>query len=128
MNNLDMDIIDYKWSKAKARIFEENNEYSIGIDYSKIANSIEEKEILAEELGHYYTNSLYYLHSDNVQKKKCELRAMKWAYSILVPFHILKEKIAQGYDLYDLADYFEVDCKYMIDCIDFYVEKYGVLV
>ncbi|MEI3388075.1 MAG: hypothetical protein V8R42_06615 [Clostridia bacterium] len=49
-----IDIIDYKWSKAKARIFEENNEYSIGIDYSKIANSIEEKEILAEELGHYY--------------------------------------------------------------------------
>ena len=46
-----IDIIDYKWSKAKARIFEENNEYSIGIDYSKIANSIEEKEILAEELG-----------------------------------------------------------------------------
>lgn len=49
-----IDIIDYKWSKAKARIFEENNEYSIGIDYRKIANSIEEKEILAEELGHYY--------------------------------------------------------------------------
>lgn len=49
-----IDIIDYKWSKAKARIFEENSEYSIGIDYSKIANSIEEKEIIAEELGHYY--------------------------------------------------------------------------
>ncbi len=52
-----IDIIDYKWSKAKARIFEESNEYSIGIDYSKIDNSIEEKEILAEELGHYYCRS-----------------------------------------------------------------------
>lgn len=49
-----IDVINYKWLKAKARIFEDSKEYSIGIDYSKINNSIEEKEILAEELGHYY--------------------------------------------------------------------------
>lgn len=53
---------------------------------------------------------------------------MKWAYSVLVPFHKLKEKIIQGFDLYDLADYFDVDCNYMNDCINFYTEKYGVLV
>lgn len=123
-----IDILNYNWTNSKAKIFEIDNSYYIALDSKQIDTSIEEKEILAEELGHYYTNSLYYLHSDNVQKKKCELRAMKWAYSILVPFHILKEKIAQGYDLYDLADYFEVDCKYMIDCIDFYAEKYGILV
>ena len=49
-----IDVINYKWKKAKARIFEIDNEYSIGIDYSKINNTVEEKEILAEELGHYY--------------------------------------------------------------------------
>lgn len=53
---------------------------------------------------------------------------MKWAYSVLVPLQKLKEKIIQGLDLYDLAEYFDVDCKYMINCIDFYTEKYGVLV
>lgn len=123
-----IDIIDYKWSKAKARIFEENNEYSIGIDYSRIENYIEEKEILAEELGHYYCGALYYIDSDITLKRKCEKRAKKWAYSVLVPFKKLKEKIAQGFDLYDLADYFDVDYNYMNDCINFYTEKYGILV
>ncbi len=123
-----IDIIDYKWSKAKARIFEENNEYSIGIDYSRIDNYIEEKEILAEELGHYYCGALYYIDSDITLKRKCENRAKKWAYSVLVPFKKLKEKIAQGFDLYDLAEYFDVDYNYMNDCINFYTEKYGILV
>lgn len=61
-------------------------------------------------------------------KDKCEHRAMKWAYSVLIPLQKLKEKIMQGFNLYDLADYFEVDIKYMINCIDFYTQKYGVLV
>lgn len=123
-----IDIDDYRWSSTKARIFEIDNQYSIAIDKTKINNSIEEKEVLAEELGHYYCNSLYYTSSDKTQKDKCEHRAMKWAYSILVPLQQLKEKIAQGLNLYELAEYFDVDIKYMINCIDFYVEKYGILV
>lgn len=137
MNVLDMykiaenekiDILDFNWTNTKARIFEIDNSYYIGLDYKQIYNSIEEKEILAEELGHYYCNALYYLDSDKTLIDKCEYRAMKWAYSVLVPFHKLKEKIIQGFDLYDLADYFDVDCNYMNDCINFYTEKYGVLV
>ena len=45
-----------------------------------------------------------------------------------MPFPKLKEKIAQGFNLYDLADHFDVDCEYMNDCINFYTEKYGILV
>lgn len=128
IDNENIDIDEIKWTNAKARIFQIDSNYSIALDYSKITNTLEEKEILAEELGHYYCNALYYLNSDKVLKDKCEYRAMKWAYSVLVPFHKLKEKIAQGLDLYDLADYFEVDYKYMLDCINFYTEKYGILV
>ena len=101
---------------------------AIALNYNNIKNSQQEKCVLCEELGHYYCNALYYLDSDNVQKKKCEYRAMKWAYSVLVPLQKLKEKLTQGFNLYELADYFNVDCKYMIECINFYVEKYGVLV
>lgn len=126
--NEKIDILNYKWNNVKARIFEIENSYSIALDNSKIENSIEEKEILAEELGHYYCNALYYLDSDKILKDKCEYRALKWAYSVLVPLQKLKEKIMQGFNLYDLADYFNVDCKYMNDCIDFYTEKYGILV
>ena len=121
-------VENYKWTNAKARIFEIDNDYYIALDGSKIENSVEEKQILAEELGHYYCNALYYINSDTVTKNKCEYRAKKWAYSVLVPLQRLKEKIAQGLELYDLADFFNVDIKYMIDCIDFYTSKYGVLV
>ena len=59
MNTLDMykiaeneniDILSYKWTNTKARIFEIDNNYYIGLDDKQINNSIEEKEILAEEL------------------------------------------------------------------------------
>ena len=67
MNTLDMykiaeneniDILDYKWTNTKARIFEIENNYYIALDNRKIKNCIEEKEILAEELGHYYCRSI----------------------------------------------------------------------
>lgn len=59
MNNLDMykiaeneniDILNYNWINTKARIFEIDNNYYIALDNKQINNSIEEKEILAEEL------------------------------------------------------------------------------
>ena len=59
MNTLDMykiaenekiDVLNYKWTNTKPRIFEINNNYYIALDNSQITNSIEEKEILAEEL------------------------------------------------------------------------------
>lgn len=126
--NEKIDVLNYKWTSTKARIFEIDNKYCIALDNQQIDNSIEEKEILAEELGHYYCNALYYINSDKIVINKCEHRAMKWAYSVLIPLKNLKEKIAQGFNLYDLADYFDVDYKYMNDCINFYTEKYGILV
>lgn len=63
MNTLDMykiaenekiDILKYSWTSSKAKIFEVDNSYCIALDSNQINNSIEEKEILAEELGHYY--------------------------------------------------------------------------
>ena len=137
MNTLDLyrivdkekiNIEEFKWSNVKARIFEIDNKYYIALDNNQIDTSIEEKEILAEELGHYFCNALYYINSGKELKDKCELRAKKWAYSVLVPLQKLQEKIAQGFNLYELADYFDVDIQYMINCIDFYTEKYGILV
>lgn len=128
IENEKIDILNYNWTNTKARIFEIGNSYYIALDYKQISNTIEEKEILAEELGHYYCNALYYLNSDKIQKDKCEYRAMKWAYSILIPLQKLKEKLIQGLNLYELADYFNVDYNYMNNCINFYTEKYGILV
>lgn len=45
-----IDIENFKWTNVKARIFEYNGSYYIGLDNSQIDTTIEEKEILAEEL------------------------------------------------------------------------------
>ena len=45
-----INIEDFSWSNVKARIFEYNGNYYIGLDNKQIGTSIEEKEILAEEL------------------------------------------------------------------------------
>lgn len=59
MNTLDVyrivdkekiNIEDFNWSNVKARIFEIDNKYYIALDNKQIDTSIEEKEILAEEL------------------------------------------------------------------------------
>lgn len=59
MNTLDLyeiidkekiDVEDFRWTNTKARIFEIDNQYYIGLDNGQIDDSIEEKEILAEEL------------------------------------------------------------------------------
>ena len=123
--NENINIFNYKWKDKKARIINKDNAYYIGIDYAKIDTNKEEKEIMAEELGHYYCNALYPFTASQELIKKCEWRALKWAYSILVPYNKLKEKISEGLNVYELAEEFDVDVKYMINCIDFYIEKYG---
>ncbi len=102
MNTIDMyqiaekehiDIVNYKWTNTKARIFELNNNYYIGLDDNQINTSIEEKEVLAEELGHYYYDATYKFDSDLNLIGKQEYRAKKWAYYALVPFENLKSAI-----------------------------------
>lgn len=122
--NEHINILNYKWNSSKAKIFEIDNDYYIGINNNNINNSIEEKQILAEELGHYYCNAMYNIYTDKTLIKKCEYRALKWAYSVLVPLKKLQQKINDGLtNAYDLADYFEVDYEYMYNCLNFYNNK-----
>ena len=82
-------IINYKMLN-KAIICECNKSYFIGINYSKIDTLAEEKEILAEELGHYYYESTYSLYDSQAYISKQEYRARKWAYNVLIPYEDLK--------------------------------------
>lgn len=77
-------VLNHKMEN-KAIIGKIDNEYYIGLNYSKFSNSREEKEILAEELGHYYCNALYNTHSDSETIRKKEYRARKWAFKTLIP-------------------------------------------
>lgn len=62
-------------------------------DSSKLENSNQKKEILAEELGHYYYNATYKFDSDLQLISKQEYHAKKWSYYALIPFEKLKSAI-----------------------------------
>ena len=94
-----INVVDFKM-KNKAIIGCIDNNYTIGLNYSILSNSGEEKSILAEELGHYYTNTLYNCNYSSKEIEKREFRATKWAFKMLVPYSKLKELTNKGYKYY----------------------------
>ena len=72
-----IDVYNYKMKNAKARIIEDDST-AIFMDYSKIGTEREEKELVAEELGHYYHDAYYNLNSDRSIIDRAEYRANKW--------------------------------------------------
>ena len=74
-NKEHIDIVNWKMNKNKARILQGG---VVFIDYSQIDNEIEEKELLAEELGHYYYDAYYNYNSPISLIRKAEYKANKW--------------------------------------------------
>lgn len=67
---------------------------AIALNYKIINNSIEEKCVLSEELGHYYMDATYPASTnDKILIDKQEYKAKKWSYYILIPFEKLKSAI-----------------------------------
>ncbi len=64
---------------------------AIALNYDELGTYIEEKQTLAEELGHYYMDATYSPYYTNQQLiSKQEYRAKKWSYYTLVPYEKLK--------------------------------------
>lgn len=119
-------IIDFKM-KNKAIIGSINGNYSIGLNYSNIVSSNEEKTILAEELGHYYCNAFYNSNYSNTEISKKEFRATKWAFKSLVPFQKLKQLYKEGYrHTYEFAEELGVTEELIEKAYNYYSEgNYG---
>lgn len=116
-------VIPFKM-KNKAIIGKTDEEYCIGLNYSKINNSCEEKEILAEELGHYYCNCLYNVNSNETLIRKKEYRARKWSFKTLVPYNKIKELKEKGcmYD-YEFAEELNVSIDLIRQAYTYYKEN-----
>lgn len=56
-------------------------------------NSLQEKCVLSEELGHYYMDAYYTFNSSQIVIDKAEYRAKKWSYYVLIPFDNLRRAI-----------------------------------
>lgn len=99
------------------------------IAIKKDTTDIEKTCILAEELGHYYTTTGNILDLKNVCNRKQELRAMKYAYEILVPIKSLIKASYNGCtNLYELSEYLDVTEEFLKDALKHYKSVYGLFV
>lgn len=116
-------IIDFKM-KNKAIIGKVDKRYYIGLNYSKIDNSREEKELLAEELGHYYCNCFYNSSSSLSTIQQKEYRANKWKCLVLVSMNELKDAFKKGFNsLYEIADYLNLSEETIQFAYNYYKEN-----
>ena len=82
--------------------------------------------ILAEEIGHYETTVGNIVNQDNTDKRKQELKARKWGYYKLITLDGLIECFKKSIsNLDDLAEFFEVIPKYLLEAFKYLEEKYG---
>lgn len=77
--------------ETKVGIVSNGKKTAICVDYAKFKNSKEEKMALAEEKAHYELGAMYANNCDRVIADKMEYKALKKAYSELIPFSRLKE-------------------------------------
>lgn len=116
-------VTNYKMKKKKSRIVNYGSPY-IFMDYSKIDSQTEEKCILAEELGHYYTNTLYNHNYSNDEIRKREYRANKWALKTLIPYSKLKELYDKGIKYsYEFAEELGVSEALINKAYNYYIEN-----
>lgn len=79
----------------------------VGLD--KNANGIQEKVMLAHEIGHCQTGAFYNRYSKLNIISKLEYKADKWAIKKLLPEKDLERALVNGYtEVWQLAEYFEI--------------------
>lgn len=78
----------------------------IALNYNEFGTYIDEKETLAEELGHYYYDATYPLYCEDKQLiSKQEYRANKWKCTSLVTKEALKKAKEKGLNtFYEIAE------------------------
>lgn len=80
--------------------------------------------ILAEELGHYYTSVGNILDQNDINNRKQELIARKWAYEKIVPIENIQFAVSDGHtELWDMAEYLDIDEEFLRDALI----HYGIL-
>lgn len=110
--------------KNKAIILRVDKDYYIGLNYSKIKSITEEKELLAEELGHYYCNAFYNSSSSPSTIAQKEYRANKWKCTVLVSVNDFKDAFKKGLkNVYEIAEYLNISEDTVAFAYNYYKEN-----
>jgi len=98
----------------------------IVVDKQAMASDAEENAVLAEEIGHYETHSLYVLepgYNSRIARNnriKYEARAKSWSYKNRMPFEELQEAVNKYCGLSELSEYFCLPIDFIHRAIEYY--------
>lgn len=96
----------------------------VGVDPEVFFSKRREKVVIAHELGHIETGSLYSVDANNTERIKKEAKAEKWTVETLIPLEKLEAAIKDGYgDVGALAEHFEVTEEFMLKALLYYRNK-----
>lgn len=90
INRENINLIDTYLEDTSGAYINYNKINVILYDSYKLKTSVEKKQILAEELGHYYGDYTYKFNSDFQLISKQEYKAKKYSYNMLISFEKLK--------------------------------------
>ena len=92
-----------------------------------IETTAQKADVLAEELGHYYTSFGNILDMTNAQNRKQERQARLWAYNKRIGLYGLIRAYEHGCSSrYEIAEFLEVTEEFLEDAICCYRDKYGI--
>ena len=128
--SIDVHIYDFHFSETKRASCVRCGSYSaVTIDRAAIETRSEERILLAEELGHYETGSLYVLDAMHntpnakINSSKQEAKARHWAYEICLPPSSIKRAMQFCDDEYALAEYCDVTVEFLCKALEYYLTK-----
>lgn len=123
-----IEINNYHFSTSKKAMCARIDQYKfILLDKPKIDSSTEETELLAEEIGHYKTGSLYMIEAtynhpfSKSNISHYETKARRWKIKKLLPYKELQQAISKGIlESYDLAEYFGLSESFIKEAVNYY--------
>lgn len=115
-NNID--VISTELPTTESCSVRVDGKYYIGMDSALYGP--EERIHLAHELGHCLSGAMYNVYAPLDNRAKHELRAEQWSLRRLIPRDILTDKLAQGYNAWDIADMLNVPVRYVSKAYDMY--------
>ncbi|WP_419790261.1 ImmA/IrrE family metallo-endopeptidase [Staphylococcus chromogenes] len=84
-------------------------------------------ETLLEELAHHKLTYGNILDQSQFNNRKFENYARRYSYETSLPLSGIVEAFKQGvYNLYELANFFEISEGHVLDCIEHYKRKFGL--
>lgn len=124
MENNDICVVECRLSGGPSLCLERGR--MVAYDEKRLETERNKCTALMHEHGHFLSGAFYYPYSPYQVMEKCEYRANKSAALKYIPVNDLKQKIAEGLSVYELAEYFNVNQEFIWTVYTIYHENMGI--